>query len=601
MKSLRIKLLLWFGLLIVVIVFSYAYVREKSSSNALLENILKKQLPIFLEASQSELQKLLAKSLEVSLSLAEDPTVVAYLKEQEPSAQQELFIKKIDSIAKMGYASAFVGVNATKNYYVRGNRNEIIVLKEKRHSWFDDLLNSKNKITYFYNFSKTAQKTFLYFDILIGDVNKPLGLAGVSIEAEDVLQTLHRKKITENSQIWLVDKKGKITFSANEEEVSKTLDEIIKSEVFQQIADSSEKYFSIKLKLNSQDYYLVSMSLDDKGYRLVNISPIKELNSILSVNQNISFSVAFIFILIAFVILFVLVSGITNPIRILTKALVQFTQGDLNMQIEQNLLNRNDEIGSLARSFVGIKEIEIKIIKMVQQAENLSNSVAQASAQLKKAASHLADSSAVQASATSELSQSVEEMSNSVLQNTEHANKTKEIFGTASNIAQDGEDNLQEVVAAIQQIFAKINVVQKISAQTNILSLNASIEAARAGEEGKGFAVVASEVQKLAEITRNSATEINDLAIQTVETTQNTEKVFHTLVDSIKETSVLVEEIAQKSSEQNNTAQQINHSVAEVEKSASENSNTATYIDELLDQFKSQTEDLNSILQEFKT
>lgn len=601
MKSLRIKLLLWFGLLIVVIVFSYAYVRETSSRNALLEDVLKKQLPVFLEASQSELQKLLTKSLEVSLALAEDPTVIAYLKEQEPAAQQELFIKKIDSIAKLGYASAFVGVNATKNYYVRGNRNEIIVLKEKRHSWFDDLLHSKNKVTYFYNFSKTAQKTFLYFDILIGDVNNPLGLAGVSIEAEDVLQTLHHKKITPNSQIWLVDKKGKIIFSANDQEISKTLDEVISQELFQQIAASSQKYFSTTLQLNSQDYYLVSMSLDDKGYRLVNISPIEELSSILSANQNISFSVALVFIFIAFVILFVLVSGITNPIRALTKSLVQFTQGDLNMQVDQKLITRSDEIGSLARSFVGVKAMETKIMKMVQQAENLSNAVAQASVPLKKAASHLAGSSAIQASATSELSQSVEEMTNAVLQNTKHANKTKEIFGMASTIAQDGEDNLQEVVAAIQQIFAKINVVQKISAQTNILSLNASIEAARAGEEGKGFAVVASEVQKLAEITRNSATEINDLAIQTVDITQNTEKVFHTLVDSIKETSVLVEEIAQKSTEQNTTAQQINHSVVEVEKSATENANTATHIDELLDQFKDQTEDLNAILQEFRT
>jgi methyl-accepting chemotaxis protein len=158
------------------------------------------------------------------------------------------------------------------------------------------------------------------------------------------------------------------------------------------------------------------------------------------------------------------------------------------------------------------------------------------------------------ASATEEMTLSVNEISRQVLDSARMAND-------AVDQARKTNDRVSELSKAAARIGDVVVLINTIAGQTNLLALNATIEAARAGEAGRGFAVVASEVKALAEQTAKATGEIG-LQITGIQAATRES------VDAIREISGTIEKLSEISSiiaaaveEQGATTQEISRNV----------------------------------------
>jgi methyl-accepting chemotaxis protein len=150
-------------------------------------------------------------------------------------------------------------------------------------------------------------------------------------------------------------------------------------------------------------------------------------------------------------------------------------------------------------------------------------------------------------------------------QNADNALQTEKIAVQAAADAQKMQKTMKKTVKAMRKIAKEIDVIEGISTQTRMLSLNATIEASKAQEYGKGFAVVASEVRELARRTQIAAQNISKLTYSGVGIVKKAGETLESLVPDIQKTAELVQEISAASKEQSAGARQINSAIVQLD------------------------------------
>lgn len=600
--GIRSKLTFIFGGLIAVIIISFSVINYYSVKSTLLQDIRGKQLLLFLKASQSDLQASIEKAVESSLSLADDPALINWFLDKEHSEiYQQTAMEKMDWLKKELNYMVFAANKKTNLFYSFDEKNEVISLSpdNSNDSWFFNTLKSNQKYALNYNYDRAADTYKIFVNVSMGDPANPIGVAGMGIAPEKILQNLKKQKVTPNSRLWLIDNSGRILLAENSAEQDQNINTVLGAKIAETILGKEDSGVISNFTFAKQDNDVAFWQLRNSPYKLVSMSPERELVTILSPMLNNAILFTVVFILLTFILILFLASSFVRPLKVLQKNILDFSQGHVNIHISEDILKRKDEFGDLANAFLGMKEMEGRIRLMVEKATDVSLSVKEASMQLKQASQDLSGRVSAQAAATEEISASMEEMVAGITHNAYNVRESEALFLGAFDSAEIGKDTLQKVVNSTQQIFNKIQEVQSISSQTNILALNTAIEAARAGEAGKGFAVVASEVRKLADLTRKTATEISEFADNTVKIITEAESVFGGLITDIQKTTGLVQAVAKNTEEQEMSAQQLSSTVADIDKNSQDNAITAETIHNLLEEFSYKVLALDKVLREF--
>ncbi len=259
-------------------------------------------------------------------------------------------------------------------------------------------------------------------------------------------------------------------------------------------------------------------------------------------------------------------------------------------QIQDSVSRTNQQNRELAsassETAASTQQIDATIRSLQQQTERLSASISEISSavdEIKANVDGLNKQAENQATAVHQTSSSVEQINASLKNVAETTNSrlasTEQLSGTIGGAREKMEktesavQELERNSAAIQEVTTIIN---DISSQTNLLSMNAAIEAAHAGEEGKGFAVVADEIRKLAQDTAENSRKIGDILKQNgqiveslLATSQETSTVYGEVETHAHDTMNSFREIAQTMTELANGAGEITEAVAVLNETSS--------------------------------
>lgn len=361
-------------------------------------------------------------------------------------------------------------------------------------------------------------------------------LSGVKLEGMD------------SAYMYVVQNDGTMLYHPTKEKVGQPVENAVIKGVVQQLQDGKKPGTTVvEYDFNGTTKYSAYTILNNENILVLTADESEALAGITTVT-GVAVGISAIVVLLAIIICFILGRRLMSPLVKVSTIIEEIANGDINADFGM-VKETNDEIGLIIEK---MKELTQSLGNIVGKIRNSSDTMSSnsyelndtssqtlaANNEISKAVEDVAEGSTGMAASISKINENLLEMSNETKDINESVNEIRnqttavqdssKIMNDKIKSMQDSSHKMDEGISAISKRIETVNttvdkvsnivsVIEEISSETNLLSLNASIEAARAGDAGKGFAVVAQEIRVLSDNTNTELENIKQIISSLVE------------------------------------------------------------------------------------
>jgi len=465
--------------------------------------------------------------------------------------------------------------------------------------------------------SKTSEKTIIHICKKCEVNNELIGFYCGVIDISHLKLLLESIKISDNNYCLLISKSGNIVASKN---YNDNLPKLSYKKDLDKSWTQDNKYLKISSPVQ-KTFWCFQFYIDKN-----------EIYSTSNEISNILIIFSFILCILTSLTISTSLIRILKPMTILNDKMLNISSKDADLRNKLDI-NTSDEIGEVSNNFntfidglrliindikntknnlvnagVSLNENTSESVKSIKNiidrieclnanVSEQNSSVTETASAVNQIAANIASLNRMienQSATVIQASSSIEEM----IGNIESINKSVvymvDSFDKLKNVINNGTEKQKIVSDIITNIEEGSNTLQEankvianICSQTNLLAMNAAIEAAHAGNAGKGFSVVADEIRKLAESSKKESdsigkqlVNINDRIGEMVKASDEAKESFNEILNTIDETSTLVEEISIGLTEQKEGSKQITEALNNMNENTSQVKNSSYEMNE---------------------
>lgn len=421
----------------------------------------------------------------------------------------------------------------------------------------------------------------------------------------------------DSAYMYVVQNDGTMLYHPTKEKVGQPVENAVIKGVVQQLQDGKKPGTTVvEYDFNGTTKYSAYTILNNENILVLTADESEALAGITTVT-GVAVGIIAIVVLIAIIISFIMGRRLMRPLVKVSTIIEDVANGNIEADFSV-VKESNDEIGLIIEK---MKELTQSLGSIVGKIRNSSDTMSSnsyelndtssqtlaANNEISKAVEDVAEGSTGMAASISKINENLLEMSNEtkdinasvdeIKNQTVAVQDSSKIMNDKIKSMQDSSHKMDEGISAISKRIETVNttvdkvsnivsVIEEISSETNLLSLNASIEAARAGDAGKGFAVVAQEIRVLSDNTNTELENIKQIISSLVEECRYCVQASGTIVEDnakqkeeikavLDEFSALDEQI-QKTAEKADEIEELVTAMIELNDDITKSSNSLT-------------------------